>query len=129
MARAARLNLEAPAPTLPASMGGNRTPIVDQEQIDAGCEHWVIDYHRHLWAGGKPYDAIPARLRRLTIEEASAIETFPAGMTWQGSLSQQFKQIGNAVPPTLAYHVGVAVRDALLREARDTEREPLERAA
>ena len=40
--------------------------------------------------------------------------------------SQQFKQIGNAVPPTLAYHVGVAVRDALLGKARVNESELLD---
>ena len=32
------LNLDAPAPTLPATMGGNRTPIIDQEQLENGGE-------------------------------------------------------------------------------------------
>lgn len=107
------LNLDAPAPTLPASMGGNRTPIIDQHQLEHGGSHWVIGYHRRLWAGGPPVSRIPRRLRRLTLEEAAAIQTFPPEMKWAGRLGSRFKQIGNAVPPELAYHVAMAVRRAL----------------
>jgi DNA (cytosine-5)-methyltransferase 1 len=108
------LNLDAPAPTLPASMGGNRTPIIDQHQLDdPEADSWVISYHRHLAQGGVPYDAIPQRMRRLTVQEAAAIQTFPPGMTWEGKQSAQFRQIGNAVPPTLAFHVARALRRAL----------------
>lgn len=107
------LNLDAPAPTLPATMGGNRTPIVDQKQLETGAECWVIRYHKHLREGGAPYKRIPKRLRRLTLEECAAIQTFPSEFEWSGRLSSQFKQIGNAVPPRLAYHVAIAVREAL----------------
>ena len=94
-------------------MGGNRTPIIDQEQLENGGERWVIGYHRHLWAGGAPYKRIPTRLRRLTVEEAPRSRPSRARCGGQGRLSQQFQQIGNAVPPRLAYHVAIAVRDAL----------------
>jgi DNA (cytosine-5)-methyltransferase 1 len=104
------MNLDRPAPTLPASMGGNRTPIVDQVQYELGGDSWVVSYHKHLWAGGEPYDEVPERLRRLTVEEAAELQTFPQGMHWSGSQSAQFRQIGNAVPPVLAYHVALAVR-------------------
>jgi DNA (cytosine-5)-methyltransferase 1 len=108
------LNLDAPAPTLPATMGGNRTPIIDQEQLDNGTDPWVVDYHHRLWhERKKPLQRVPARLRRLTVEEAAAIQTFPLGMKWAGTIGQQFRQIGNAVPPTLAYHVAMAIRRAL----------------
>jgi DNA (cytosine-5)-methyltransferase 1 len=113
------LNLDAPAPTLPASMGGNRTPIIDQHQLESGGPCWVIGYHRHLWAGGAPYERVPKRLRRLTLQEAAAIQSFPPDMQWAGRLSSQFKQIGNAVPPVLAYHVAVAVRVALGLDQRE----------
>ena len=107
------LNLDAPATTLPATMGGNRTPIIDQDELDSGEPCWVLNYHRHLWAGGAPYKRIPKRLRRLTLEEAAAIQTFPPEMQWSGRLSSQFKQIGNAVPPQLAFHVALSVKAAL----------------
>jgi DNA (cytosine-5)-methyltransferase 1 len=108
------LSLDAPAPTLPASMGGNRTPIIDQEQLDSDVPAWVVDYHHRLWVDGKPpLQRVPTRLRRLTVEEAAAIQTFPLGMRWEGTLGQRFRQVGNAVPPTLAYHVAAAIRRAL----------------
>jgi DNA (cytosine-5)-methyltransferase 1 len=107
------LNLDAPAPTLAATMGGNRTPIIDQEQLDHGGDSWVVAYHDHLWSSGKPYEEVPVRLRRLTVEEAAAIQTFPREMKWAGRVGSQFKQIGNAVPPRLAFHVASALRAAL----------------
>jgi len=107
------LNLDAPAPTLPASMGGNKTPIIDQHQLEQGGDSWVVGYHEHLWAGGAPLAEIPSRLRRLTVEEAAALQTFPPEMRFQGRLSQQFRQIGNAVPPLLARSVAVALANAL----------------
>ena len=107
------LNLDAPAPTLAATMGGNRTPIIDQEQLEKGGDSWAVGYHRHLWNGGTPYKRIPKRLRRLTVEEAAAIQTFPREVEWSGRVGSQFKQIGNAVPPRLAFHVALALREAL----------------
>lgn len=109
------LDLDRPAPTLPASMGGNRTPIVDQHQYENGDESWVVEYHAHLWAGGKPFTVVPGHLRRITVEEAAEIQTFPQGMHWAGKQSAQYRQVGNAVPPRLALHVARAMRDALAR--------------
>ncbi len=108
------LDVESPAPTLPATMGGNRTPIIDQGHLDGG-EPWIIQYHQRLWEHGEaPLTDTPACLRRLTVEEAAAIQTFPREMYWSGSQCAQFRQIGNAVPVTLAYHVALAVRESLL---------------
>lgn len=107
------MDLDRPAPTLPASMGGNKTPIIDQEQLDSGSAPWVVDYHAHLWGGGTPWDNVPSRLRRITVEEAAAIQTFPRGMRWAGPQSAIFRQIGNAVPPEMAYRVAMSVRESL----------------
>jgi DNA (cytosine-5)-methyltransferase 1 len=111
------LNLDSPAPTLPASMGGNKTPIVDQDHLEnPHAAPWIVDYHEHLMAGGSPISAVPPRLRRLTLQEAAAIQSFPQWMTWRGATSEQFAQIGNAVPPLLAFRVATALRLALLRD-------------
>jgi DNA (cytosine-5)-methyltransferase 1 len=109
------VDLNRPAPTLPATMGGNRTPIIDLDQLEQGADPWVVGYHRHLMAKGAPLAALPpeARLRRLTVEEAAAIQTFPSDMQWSGPQSARFRQVGNAVPPVLAWHVARAVRTAL----------------
>lgn len=108
------MDLDRPAPTLPASMGGNKTPIIDQEQLEKGSESWVEAYHEHLSSGGKPKPSAPSRLRRITVQEAAAIQTFPIGMKFSGSQSAQYRQIGNAVPPKLAYHVARSLLPALL---------------
>jgi DNA (cytosine-5)-methyltransferase 1 len=112
------MDLDRPAPTLPATMGGNRTPIIDVAQLERGATPWVVDYHHRVVIEGEPpLPALPpeAELRRITIEEAAAIQTFPRGLDWQGRLSSKFRQIGNAVPPMLAFHVGAAVMAALER--------------
>ena len=107
------INLDGAAPTLPASMGGNRTPIIDQCSLETGKPAWVEEYHAHLMAGGQPVDTVPSRLRRLSVDEAAALQTFPRDMPWYGSQSAIYRQIGNAVPPKLAYHVAVALVDHL----------------
>ena len=113
------LELDGPAKTLPASMGGNATPILDQEELATGAPAWVVEYHAHLAEGGKPFTNAPARMRRVTVEEAAALQTFPRGMAFKGKQVAQYRQIGNAVPPNLAYHVGLAVRAVLESVDRD----------
>lgn len=107
------MDMNRPAPTLPASMGGNRTPIVDQETLDTGAPQWVVQYHDQLEGGNKVTDVVPTRLRRITVQEAAAIQTFPRDMPWYGSQSSRYRQIGNAVPPKMAYEVAKAIGAAL----------------
>jgi DNA (cytosine-5)-methyltransferase 1 len=109
------LELDAPAKTLPASMGGNATPIVDQDELDHGAEPWAVWYHRHLSQGGRPRKRAPQRMRRITVQEAAALQTFPASWTLHGPQVAQYRQVGNAVPPDLARAVAATVRDALAR--------------
>lgn len=111
------MGLDRPAPTLPASMGGNRTPIIDEGDLYLGKESWILGYHDRLFSEGRPaLNKLPpsAQLRRLTVEEAAALQTFPRDVRWQGSQSSKYRQIGNAVPPMLAFHVASAVADSLL---------------
>jgi DNA (cytosine-5)-methyltransferase 1 len=42
----------------------------------------------------------------LTIREYARIQTFPDRWKFIGSISSQYRQIGNAVPVNLAYHLG-----------------------
>ena len=48
----------------------------------------------------------PFETRPLTVRESARIQSFPDDWKFQGSVSNQYKQIGNAVPVNLAYHVG-----------------------
>lgn len=107
------MNLDAPAPTLPASMGGNRTPIIDQECLETKQEPWIVSYHKSLLAGGEIAEKIPECLRRLTVEEAAKLQGFPDGMKFEGSQSAKFTQIGNSVPPPLAFAVARTLKNIL----------------
>jgi DNA (cytosine-5)-methyltransferase 1 len=107
------LHLDGAAKTLPASMGGNATPIVDQEELEHGAEPWVVGYHRRLLQGRAPNRTAPRRMRRITVEEAAALQGFPPAWKWRGPKGAMYRQIGNAVPPILAEHVAVSLRQAL----------------
>lgn len=114
------LNLEGHAATLPASMGGNRTPIIDDAALYENQTPWVEEYHASLMEGGSPIDwqTVPSRLRRLTVDEAIAIQTFPRDYTFVGPQSSVFKQIGNAVPCGFAAAVARAVRKLLTEDPK-----------
>jgi DNA (cytosine-5)-methyltransferase 1 len=103
------------APTLPASMGGNRTPILDERLYYGDGFDWISMYHTHLIQGGDPYSkhAVPSSLRRLTIRESSRLHGFPDDFIFCGPKTAIYRQIGNSVPPTLAQTIAAIVRDIL----------------
>ncbi len=55
----------------------------------------------------------PRQPRTLTVREAARIQTFPDWYRFAGGPTAAFKQIGNAVPPALGYHLGKAVQSSL----------------
>lgn len=112
------INLDEYANTLPASMGGNRTPIIDDEALYNDKENFVVQYHQKLENGFIPsYAVAPSRLRRLTIKEAAAIQTFPSDYKFEGPMSAIYNQIGNAVPVNLAKAVAVVIIKLLTDES------------
>ena len=44
--------------------------------------------------------------RRLTVAECATLQGFPTDWPWQGNKTQQYRQVGNAVPPILAEALG-----------------------
>lgn len=75
-----RLDPDKPSPTLPTS------PI---QKSTALCHPWED--------------------RPLSVQEYAAIQTFPSGYSFAGSLYSRYKQIGNAVPVGLGYAIGDAL--------------------
>jgi DNA (cytosine-5)-methyltransferase 1 len=100
------IDLCAPARTVLASAGGNKTPFVDTLGLVPG-------YHAHLVAGGAPYSGRLPGARRITVAESAALQTFPRRMWFAGSRSTQYTLVGNAVPPRLAGAVGRALLDQI----------------
>lgn len=60
----------------------------------------------------------PEETRPLTIREYARIQTFPDKWKFRGSTASQYKQIGNAVPVNLGYHIGRCLV-AMLRNKPD----------
>lgn len=61
----------------------------------------------------------PTEARYLTAREAAACQSFPNNFKFFGTITSQFRQIGNAVPPLLGLALGMAVKKMLgSRKAR-----------
>jgi DNA (cytosine-5)-methyltransferase 1 len=76
---------------------GNRKLVADRPgyTIRAEC-HGNIQYHYSL-------------KRRISMREAARIQSFPDSFIFDAKLRETERQIGNAVPPVLAWHVARAV--------------------
>jgi DNA (cytosine-5)-methyltransferase 1 len=111
------IDLDAPAPVIAATIGGNNTPIIDLNALDRDSKPWVETYHAHLMAGGEPFPELPpfgeVRLRRITLYEAAALQGFTCNFRFEGKTMEKWSQAGNAVPPILGEVVGNAVAFAL----------------
>lgn len=106
------INVDGYANTLPASMGGNKTPFIDEDYLYGNAKSdWVVNYHKGLMDGSivPKFEEAPLRLRRLTIKEAARIQTFPDDYIFCGNKGHIYTQIGNAVPCKLAEAVAKAV--------------------
>jgi DNA (cytosine-5)-methyltransferase 1 len=121
------INPDGWSSTLPASMGGNRTPIIDEQHLYEYKEGWVEQYHSGLMNGNpsNPELVVPKYLRRLTIDEVALLQGFPADYQFMGPQSKIYGQIGNAVPCTLAEAVASGVRELLSGTTNEAMLRPL----
>ncbi len=85
----------------PSGEQGNRRMVADRPgyTIRAEC-HGNIQFHYSL-------------PRRISMREAARIQSFPDSFVFPNGIRETERQIGNAVPPVLAWHIALAVRKAL----------------
>jgi DNA (cytosine-5)-methyltransferase 1 len=86
----------------------------------------IHKYHVLKW--NKPSNTIPAHLykdglrhihpdpkqaRTITVREAARLQSFEDDFQFLGSLTDQYKMVGNAVPPKFAKAIALALNDFL----------------
>ncbi|WP_419789543.1 DNA cytosine methyltransferase [Pseudomonas edaphica] len=79
------------------------------------------EYHAHLKAGGTPRTGHFPGARRLSVQECAIIQTFPSSLEFSGKRTAQYKQVGDAVPPVLAF----AIADAVYKQLQNRPNQKL----
>ena len=100
---------------LPASMRtqSNVKSFLDRfKVVDAcGVSHTVV---AHISKDGHYYIHPDIKqCRSISVREAARIQSFSDDFYFEGSRSSAFKQIGNAVPPIMAYIIAKKIREML----------------
>ena len=109
------VDLARPCQTLPASMGGNKTPIIDVRLLrNPEAPDWLATVHKKAMRGVDVSKLrVPAFMRRITVSEAAALQGFPPSFVFCGSRCDKYRQIGNSVPPPLAEAIAREVVKAM----------------
>lgn len=84
-----QINADKPAPTIRAEHHGN------------------IEAHYRSTNKKSPYDM--QYWRRLTVRECARLQSFPDDFIFPTSASSSYVQVGNAVPPIMAWHIANAL--------------------
>jgi len=118
---------DSPAPTInPHNRTNQHIVLPDHERFsdpyesrDLGQEELsspstTIDTEGWAYEKGVHHDkpVCDYRLRRLTVRECARLQSFPDWFEFKGSKTSKYRQVGNAVPPLMAYRFAEAIKEA-----------------
>ncbi|MDY4761750.1 DNA cytosine methyltransferase [Streptococcus thoraltensis] len=89
-------------------MGGGRTGILRRMSLDEPSLTVLTSPSQKQTERCHPLEARP-----FTVRENARIQSFPDDWDFKGSIGNQYKQVGNAVPVNLAYEVGLKIKESL----------------
>ena len=88
--------------------GGGKRGMARRLSLDEPCLTLTTSPHQK-----QTERCHPSETRPFTIREYARIQTFPDSFKFYGATGNQYKQIGNAVPVNLAYHIGKSISKTL----------------
>jgi DNA (cytosine-5)-methyltransferase 1 len=76
----------------------------------------------HLYKDGNQFiHPDDSQARTFTVREAARIQSFPDDFVFKGARTQQYKQVGNAVPPLMAKAIAKALKKHLIEIEENKE--------